>query len=433
MPQKTRQRAPRVLIVAPQPFFELRGTPLNVLQVARALRAAGFEVHLASFGLGRPLDVPGIRHHRALVPPGIGSVPIGFSRRKIVMDMCLAATVTRLLLLHRFDVVHAVEESVFYALPLARALRVPVIYDLDSCISDQLVCAGVLRPGRRLQAVRWLERFALRRAQLAITVCHSLTQRVRELAPRTPVAQIEDCPLEELERPADPQVLRRLRSELHLRGHPTVVYTGNMASYQGVDLLLAAVPALASKRPDARVVVVGGSPDRIARARNRVKALGCVEQVVFTGQQPPQRMPEYMAMADVLVSPRRAGTNTPLKLYSYMASGVPIVATDLPMHTQVLSEDTAVLCPPEPRALGRALATVLDSPDRFRTRAAAAKRLVSERFSREVFARRVVECYRAMLADHADTPGTFSISATSRYPSVQNTNRSSQTNVRIAG
>jgi glycosyltransferase involved in cell wall biosynthesis len=363
----------RVLVVAPQPFFELRGTPLNVLAMLRTLCAAGHEVHLATFGLGETVPIDGLTYHRAPALPFARTVPIGFSARKVAHDAALAVLVAGLIATRRFDVVHAVEEALFFALPLARARNIPVIADVDSSLSDQLAYGGTIRAAAALRAARAVERMALRRSRLAITVCRSLTEMVAERAPALPVAQIEDCAPEGSERPPDPARLEELRREWNPDGAPLAVYTGNLAAYQGIALLFDALPVLAARLPPARLLVVGGSAEEIGAARASLGARGLAHLVRFAGRQPADRMAEFMALGDVLVSPRLHGDNTPLKIYAYMASGRPIVATDAFTHTQVLDERTALLCAPSPEGLGTALATVLADPIAFAGRGGAAR------------------------------------------------------------
>ncbi|MGH7622119.1 MAG: glycosyltransferase, partial [Gemmatimonadaceae bacterium] len=201
-----------MLLVAPQPFFAQRGTPINVRQMAQTLCEAGHDVHLATYPMGAPVSIPGLRVHRALGVPGVRDVPIGFSWRKVALDASLALRVWTLVGSRRFDVVHAVEESVFFAMPAARLRGIPVIYDLDSSLSDQLEYGGHVRSAALLRVLRRMERGALRRARLAITVCTSLTDSVRAMSPHTPVAQIEDCPIDEALRAPDPARVDALRA-----------------------------------------------------------------------------------------------------------------------------------------------------------------------------------------------------------------------------
>lgn len=411
---------PRILLVAPQPFFTLRGTPLNVRQMARILGEAGYRVHLATFAPGEPVELPGVRHHRALPLPGLDHVPIGFSGRKVAHDAALALLVTRLLLTHRFALAHAVEESVFFTLPIARARGVPVIFDLDSSISDQLSYSGVVRSERLLRAVRALEAAALRRSALALTVCESLSETVRRLSPGTAIAQIEDCPQDGAARLPDAARVAELRAQWNPEGRPLAVYTGNFAPYQGLRLLFLALPHARVHCPDLRLLVVGGSAEEIARAQTYLASHGLAEHVRFAGRRPPEEMAEYLALADVLVSPRTDGQNTPLKLYDYMAAGRPIVATDLPTHRQVLDEQTAVLASPYPDVFGEALGRVLADPASYAHLAEAARWRQKLHYSREAFERKLLEAYRRVLDDHASArrtsspgDGTFSATASS--------------------
>jgi glycosyltransferase involved in cell wall biosynthesis len=95
----------------------------------------------------------------------------------------------------------------------------------------------------------------------------------------------------------------------------------------------------------------------------------------------------------VLVSPRIRGTNTPLKVYSYLRSGRPIVATDLVTHTQVLTPEIAMLVPPEPGPFAEGLARLLDDPAERRAMASRARAVAVEKYSRDAYVRRTAEAY----------------------------------------
>ena len=118
--------------------------------------------------------------------------------------------------------------------------------------------------------------------------------------------------------------------------------------------------------------------------------------MVFAGQQPAREIPAFVAAADILVSPRTAGTNTPLKIYSYLQSGKPIVATDLRTHTQVLDGTTALLVKPDADALAAGLARLVDDPALGRRLAAAAAELSRTRYSREAFITRTQQAYELL-------------------------------------
>jgi glycosyltransferase involved in cell wall biosynthesis len=127
--------------------------------------------------------------------------------------------------------------------------------------------------------------------------------------------------------------------------------------------------------------MVGGTPPQVEEARRDVARSGLDGRVVFTGQRPPSEMPRYLKISDVLASPRSSGTNTPLKIYSYLRAGKPIVATRLLTHTQVLDDDSAALAEPTPEAFADALLAIASDPERRRRLGAGARRLSEERYS----------------------------------------------------
>lgn len=123
-------------MIAPQPFFEDRGTPIAVRELVTALSGLGFDVDLATFPVGRALHLPGVRLVRGANPFRIRRVPIGFSLKKLVLDFFLFFTALGLLRRHRYLCVHGVEEGGFIAALLAQRFEVPVVYDMQSCLPD---------------------------------------------------------------------------------------------------------------------------------------------------------------------------------------------------------------------------------------------------------------------------------------------------------
>ena len=149
---------------------------------------------------------------------------------------------------------------------------------------------------------------------------------------------------------ATPEQAAQVRRSLGLAGaSPVVLYTGTFEAYQGLDLLFDAMAIVGRARPDARLVLAGGRPEQVTRARELARAAGIEAITLFAGERQAGEIPAYLLAADVLVSPRSRGTNTPLKIYQYMRSGKPIVATRLLTHTQVLSDQTAILTGVPPR------------------------------------------------------------------------------------
>ena len=177
-----------------------------------------------------------------------------------------------------------------------------------------------------------------------MTVCTSLTEGVRRRAPAARVFQIEDPPLVAAPVPRHAPEAAALAASLGLDGRPVALYSGNFEPYQGVELLVDA----AALAPGVQFVFMGGEPAQIDRLRARA-ARGA--RCVFAGKRATDELPAFLGIAAVVVSPRVSGVNTPFKIYTYLASGRPLVATRAVTHTQLLDDTSAWLVEPTPEGL----------------------------------------------------------------------------------
>ncbi|MCZ8129700.1 MAG: glycosyltransferase family 4 protein [Steroidobacteraceae bacterium] len=358
-----------VLLIAPQPFFQERGTPIAVRLLAETLCEFGHRVDLLVFHEGEDVGTANLRVVRARRPPGVGRVPIGISVPKLACDVMLVWRMLGLLRRNRYHVIHAVEEAIFPAVVVSRYAGARLVYDMDSSLADQLTDKW-----RWLRALRGLlvgiERFAVRRATATVAVCEDLAAKVRPWIGADRVVVLPDVPL------GDGAVgeVECLRTLAGGRDAVLALYVGNLENYQGIDLLLDALAAVPREVP-LRTVVIGGLPADVERYRRRAVELGLNERVTFPGARPVARLGSYLAQADVLLSPRTLGRNTPMKLYSYMQAGRAILATDIRSHTQALDSSCASLAPPRPEAFAAALqALCADAALRARLGAAARER-----------------------------------------------------------
>jgi glycosyltransferase involved in cell wall biosynthesis len=234
-------------------------------------------------------------------------------------------------------------------------------------------------------AFRWMEDVVVRSADAVIAICPSLVETVRQIDPGANVELIENTAESHDVEGIEPSEVNELKGRLGLEGKRVVLYIGTFESYQGLDLLLGAMAALAAGKDDAALVLVGGKPEQVEEQQRGAERLGIKSACRFTGQVPHGQVAAYLKLADVLVSPRTAGTNTPLKIFSYLRSGIPIVATDLYTHTQVLNPEVSMLVPPEPEPLAAAITRLLDDPELRASLAAAALRLSEEKYSYSLY------------------------------------------------
>ncbi len=377
-------------MIAPEPFFEPRGTPFSEYHRIRALLELGHTVDLVTYPFGRDVSLPGLRIFRCLRPPLVRSIGIGPSWAKIPLDAMVACTSVRRALSGRYDVVHSHEEGSWFGVVIAGMLGVPHLYDMHSSLPQQLSNFSFSRSQALTGMFSWLERFVIRRSKVVVVICPHLAEVVRGIEPGVPAVLIENAPGS-----GDTPTAGsgdRVRQELGLpREAPLVLYTGTFEAYQGLDLLFAAAQKVIASCPEVRFVLAGGRPDQVAAAGAQADRTGIGKSVTFAGQRAAEEIPLFLDAADVLVSPRSTGTNTPLKIYQYLRAGRPIVATRLLTHTQVLNDDVAILTKPTPEDFAAGILAALSDRDRARAVGDRARELADTKYSYEAYLARTRE------------------------------------------
>ena len=380
----------KILLAAPQPFYQERGTPIAVRLLAETLCDFGHQVDLLVYHEGEDIVVPRLTIHRAARPPGVCQVPIGISWQKLACDVTFVAKMASLALRNRYDVVHAVEEAVFPAAALDLFSRSRLVYDMDSSLSEQLTDKWTL-----LRPLAWLfrafERGAVRRSSVVLPVCEDLAAKVRPWADARRVIVLPDVPVGDAEPLGAVDSLREVTGA----AAPIGLYVGNLERYQGIDLLLDAL-AQTSPATSPQMVVIGGNAPDVARYRQRASELGLAGRVHLLGPRPVAHLNAYLAQADLLVSPRTLGQNTPMKVYSYMQSGKAILATDIRSHTQALDPGCAELVRAEPAAMAAGLERLAGDAERRERLGSAARAKAEREYSLHAFRGRLARAYELL-------------------------------------
>jgi glycosyltransferase involved in cell wall biosynthesis len=383
-----------ILMIAPEPFFEPRGTPFSEYHRIKALLNLGHTVDLVTYPFGKDVELAGLRIIRAARPPFVTRVKIGPSPAKLFLDLLLTVTALNQARRARYDAVHSHEEGAAIGVLISAALGVPHLYDMHSSLPQQLENFAFSKS----PVLRWfferLEHMAIRRSRVTIVICPHLEEVARQVVPGARTILIENSPGSG-DAPVEGSG-REIRASLGLdAAAPVVLYTGTFEAYQGLDLLFGAAKAVHRSRPDVRFVLAGGKPDQVARATARAEEIGAVG-IVFTGEQPSEKIPSFLDAADVLVSPRSTGTNTPLKIYQYLRSGRVTVATRLLTHTQVLSDDVAILTEPTAEAFAQGILRAVNNPALATQLGQQARRLAETRYTYEAYLQRTREACAAL-------------------------------------
>jgi len=366
----------KILMLAPEPFFQPRGTPLSEYFRSKALSDLGHKIDLVTYHLGEDVTIKNLKILRIPNLFSISRIKIGPSWTKIPLDFLLFWKAFFQLVKSNYDLIFSHEEGALLGVILAKIWQIPHLYDMHSSLPQQLENFNFSR-SKLLKAVfLGLEKFILKNSQTIIVICLDLLQKVTKEGYQNKAVLIENFLDFKCEVISEEQI-RKKRKEFAPEGEKIILYTGNFQSYQGISLLLEAASKI---KEESVFLLVGGNGERIEKMKQKTKALGIEDRVVFNPEVAPSLIPLFISVADVLVSPRTSGTNTPLKIYSFMKSGKPIVATKLWTHTQVLNPEISVLAEPDPESLAESITFALHQEE-AQVRARKCKQLAEREYT----------------------------------------------------
>ncbi len=259
------------------------------------------------------------------------SVVVGLRRR---LEEILIAE--RPVLLH----IHSPCLNALAALPLARKYAVPIIYEMRSLWEDGAVDSGSCNEGDlRYRTSRWLETYVCHRVDQVVTICEGLKGDL--LGRGLPEARITVVPNSvDISRFGSTEERdQRLAIELGLTAGKTFGFIGTFFPFEGLEVLMRAIPKISAAEPQARFLIVGDGPDA-HRIREMAQRLSLSQSVIFTGRIAHDQVKRYYSLIDVLIYPRVSKRITelvtPLKPLEAMAQGKMVVASDVGGHREMI-------------------------------------------------------------------------------------------------
>ena len=344
-----------MLVVAPTPYFADRGCHVRIYEEGRALQARGVKLLVVTYPLGRTLA--GVPTKRTIRVPWYRKLEAGPSVHKVYIDGLLLMSTLRATRRFRPHVVHAhLHEGAAIALAARTVTKVPFIFDIQGSLADELAAHGA----QRLTGIaRRVERFLYRSAN-ALVVNSKAAAGMLERSFGVPPGDVTIAPDAAVPRAVNRGESGEIRRRYDLGDGPVIGFLGLMTTYQGMDLLLEALPIVVDKRPDARVLLMG-FPDE--PYRRRAAAAGLSSSVRFTGRVPYEEVGRHLSALTVAVSPKANSSEGNGKLLDYMTAGLPIVAFDTPVNREILGEEGVLVGEQSPAALAAALISALDTAD----------------------------------------------------------------------
>lgn len=387
------------------------GYTFRTASILREQRKRGWQTfHLTSPkqgpGGGDVETADGLEFHRTPQPAG-PRIPLWNEWALIKATearLLQVATQTRPHLLHA----HSPVLNAMPALRVGRKLGIPVVYEVRAFWEDAAVDHGTTTEGSlRYRATRALETRALRSARHVFTICEGLrTDMVGRGISADKITVIPNAVDIDAFAPsgvADPA----LRGTLGLSGCTVLGFIGSFYAYEGLDLLVSALPKLLQLRPDVRVLLVGGGSQEAA-LRAQAQGLGVADKVVFTGRVPHQQVQRYYDLIDVLVYPRHSmrltELVTPLKPLEAMAQGRLLVASDVGGHRELIRDGQtgSLFRAGSTDDLVRTIDALLQAPDRWPGMRAAGRSFVTEQRNWAASVARYAEPYGRLVPQRGD-------------------------------
>jgi PEP-CTERM/exosortase A-associated glycosyltransferase len=406
----------RVLHVLDHSLPMHSGYSFRTRAILKAQQRLGMEVR-AITGLRHtetgsdPETIDGLTFHRTA---GSASGPHGLREwREIGL---LATAIERLCGDWRPDVLHAHSPALCGAAALraGKRLKLPVVYEIRAFWEDAAVSNGACRANSvKYLLTRTLENHVVARADAVVTICQGLKDDLvaRGVNPARIAIAPNGVDLQLFGTP--PARDGALAAELGLGDGPVIGFIGSFYDYEGIDDLIAAMPRLLARHPDARLLLVGGGPCE-ASLKELANASSAARAIHFTGRVPHAEVERYYALCDIMAYPRKRSRLTdlvtPLKPLEAMAEGKLVAASDVGGHRELVSDGITgtLFAADDPAACAAALADLIDARSAWEHRRATARIYVETRHDWSVNVQRYQDVYQRLLTGRNDCRTTAS-------------------------
>jgi glycosyltransferase involved in cell wall biosynthesis len=360
----------KILSLAPTSFFGDYGCHVRILEEARALKALGHDVTILTYYKGQ--DVPGFQVIRSAPTPWHKDYEVGSSRHKFAFDALLAVRLLRVLAKNKFDVIHAhLHEGALIAGVLAKFWRIPVCFDYQGSLTDEMKQHGFVRRQWAVDTASKLERFVNRLPHAIFTSTKNAAEGLqRELGAGKPVKLVHHLPDGVNAETFTPHALspdeRIALRAVHGIGpdEPVVAFLGLLARHQGIANLIEAAALVKQQGNHVRWLVMGYPG--VNEWRTAAAQAGVGDELVFTGRVPYAQAPRMLAMGDIAIAPKLSLTEGSGKLLNYMAMGLPTAAFDTPGQREYLGNLGVYAPMGDSQALARQVLHLLDHPEQRR-------------------------------------------------------------------
>jgi glycosyltransferase involved in cell wall biosynthesis len=381
-----------ILFISPQPYFQLRGSPIRVNHDVQALSKLGYKVDLLTLPIGEDIEIDGVNLIRIPNPLRIRHINIGPSISKLFFDFFLLIKALKLVSVKNYQVIHGVEDGGVIAAIVNWKYGIRCIYEKHSDLASH---KNGLVTRMLLLAFKIVEKWTIRRADAIICTGKGLTSQVKMIKNHR-VYNIVDLPAS-FYQPSRDEIIRK-RQILNLTNDEVLVtFVGSFAVYQGIDLLMETAKLTLQKSSRIRFLIIGGKPDEIDKCRQYFMNSPLAARIHFNGVINPEKVQISLSASDILLSTRLNGVNSPLKLIDYLKAGKPIVATDTSANRAVLDDGQAVFANPQVEDFSAAIISLVNDEKMRYNLGKRSLALYNEKYGPDCFICALEACYNTVI------------------------------------
>ena len=381
----------RVAVVAACPLPAARGTPIRIFRLSEALHELGHEVHVVAYHLGQKQVPHGFHLHRIKELSWYSRLQAGPSYRKLAVDFYLAAKLREVIASEAIEVIHAHHfEGLLVAL-LARGKRkLPIVFDAHTLLGTELPSYTLGMPRRLKTGLgRFIDRHLPGRASHVVGV----SQEIRDTLVAIQAVKAHDIAV--VPNGVELNYLASGTAAENGRNEKILIFTGNLAPYQGIDLMLVAFAAVCRERDDALLHIVSG--DTFQPYEELAEKLGIRDRIRLIPDAFAV-LPDTLANADVALNPRADCDGVPQKLLNYMAARCPIVSFAGSARHLEHAQSGWVVDQADPQAFAQAILALLNDPALARRLGDTAHAVAKATLSWEASARKIETILQDLVA-----------------------------------
>jgi len=335
----------KILMLLPYAFLKQSGSSLSTYYRIKALVDLGNQVDVLAFPFGQAVDIGKGKIIRCARVPFINKLESGSVIPKIPLSLSMLVKCIRILKNSKYDLLYTHGTSGLIGMFMKAFYKLPLIQEMHGLWEYEIIKWNFY-PNK---IVSWfaalLENLIIRNSDAIVTTCRNITDKVIKVSKGKSIFTIENA-AEEINSNHNKVNIRKLREKYGINNQKIIMYTGSFLKIQNIDWLIECSASLTKTEKNVMCFLIGGSHDQVIETQRAVALRGLSDHFIILESRSKEEVVHLLNLTDILVSPRTIGIEIPLKIITYLQSGKAIVATNCPIHSQILNDKVALLTEP---------------------------------------------------------------------------------------